>query len=611
MLLEKLSLKNEIILGHDIKSPNKQPLKSCKKFFLRMIQQTGSWSLKAITPKSISAALEEIEQITSKLEKKKPLLTEQISPTDFLNFVKELEELRRISNKLSCYVELRCAENSADQQAAADRSKVETALTKVSNRLLFFGFWFKDLSEKKAQELIDKSGAYSYHFQQLRKLKPYTLKENEEKIINIKDATGVSALNSVYNTLTTQFTYLFQGREITQEELLKFARHPQAATRKKAYQTLLGVYQKHKDLIGEIYKTIINDWREENIGLRGYKSPIQVRNLGHDLPDAAVEALLRVCEKNQPLFQRFFEIKRKRLGLKRLTRFDIYAPINSKEKKIPYSQAMQLVLESYAKFSSKFQQEALQIINAGHIHSRVQKNKQTGAFCYSVNAKLPPFCLWSYTGTLRDVSTVAHELGHGVHHQLARENTEFTAHACLPLAETASIFGEMLLTENLLQKYPQEGQDLLFYKLDDIYASIIRQTGFVRFEEKAHRMMEEGKTIEEMSALYLADLRKQLGTKIEVDPIFAYEWAYVPHIFHTPFYCYAYAFGNLLTLALYEKYKKESTSMVPKILAMLAAGGSKSPVEITKAVGVDITSEDFWQQGFEVIEEMVKKLENN
>ncbi len=570
----------------------------------------STWDLSAIQPKSISAALQEIEEKTAKTERKKSQLSNKTSPETFLCFVHELEELRKLSNKLSCYVELRCAENSADQQAAADRSRVETALTKMGNRLLFFGFWFKDLPEQKAQELIKASGAYRYHFQQLRKLKPYTLKENEEKIINIKDATGAAALDSVYTILTTQFTYPFQGKELTQEELLQYTRNPRPEFRRKAYTLLLQTYKKQKDVLGEIYKNIINDWREENVALRGYKTPIHVRNMGHDLPDAAVESLLKVCEKNQPLFHQFFELKRKKLGLKKLTRFDLYAPLlQSKEKKLAYHEALRLVLESYQQFSPQFQKEALAIIQAQHIHSTVQTNKQTGAFCCSVTAKMLPYCLWSYTGTLRDVSTIAHELGHGVHHQLARGNTEFTAHACLPLAETASIFGEMLLTENLLKKYPREAKELLFFKLDDLYASIIRQAGFVRFEQKAHRLMEEGKTIEEMSAAYLADLRKQLGPKVEVDELFAYEWSYIPHIFHTPFYCYAYAFGNLLTLALYEKYKKEGKKSVPKILGMLAAGGSKSPMEITRAVGVDITSESFWQQGFDVIREMIKRVE--
>jgi oligoendopeptidase F len=293
-----------------------------------------------------------------------------------------------------------------------------------------------------------------------------------------------------------------------------------------------------------------------------------------------------------------------------MRRFDLYAPLKSKKKKkIPYNEAIKMVLDTFKNFSPEFHQEALNIINAKHIHSTLQKNKDTGAFCCSVTAKMNPFILLNYTGTLRDVSTLAHEIGHGIHHNLARNNTEFTSHSALPLAETASIFSEMLLSERLLEKYPEKAKELIFTKLDEIYASIIRQAGFVSFENKAHRMMEEGKTIQQMSQVYLQDLKKQLGKGIDIDEIYAYEWSYIPHIFHSPFYCYAYAFGNLLTLALYEMYKEKGKSFMPKIVDMLAEGGSSSPVEITKAVGVDITSEKFWQKGFDLIKEMIEKID--
>ena len=392
--------------------------------------------------------------------------------------------------------------------------------------------------------------------------------------------------------------------------MLTFVRGHLPKKREAAYRTLLGKYDAYKDLIGEIYRNLITDWREENICLRGYKNPLHVRNIGNDIPDKAVEALLNVCERNEPLFQRFFELKRKKIGLKKMRRFDLYAPLRKKkEKEIPYHEAVTTVLETFQEFSSAFHREASNIIAVNHIHSKVQKNKDTGAFCCSVTAKLNPYVLLNYTGTLRDVSTLAHELGHGIHHNLARGQTEFTFHAPLPLAETASIFSEMVLSERLLKKYPDRAKDLLFIKLDELYASIIRQAGFVRFEIKAHKMLEEGKTIDEISNVYLQDLRKQLGPKVEVDDIFAYEWCYIPHIFHTPFYCYAYAFGNLLTLALYETYKEKGPAYADKIVDMLAKGGSQSPLEITKEVGADITSEKFWQGGFDVIAQMLKKVE--
>lgn len=577
-----------------------------------MTYTLGAWDLSAIKPKDIDLTFNDIDGDTTILEKKRKELTSIITPAAFLQWLKDLEKLRMKCNKLSCYTGLRFAEDSSNQQAVADTSKVETALTKIGNRLLFFNLWFKDLREAKAQQLITASPEYRYHLEQLRKLKPYTLREREEQIINIKDTTGVSALTSVYNILTSQYKFHFQGKELTQEELTAKVRDPHPAIRKAAYLTLLETFRNHKDVIGEIYKNLINDWREEHLGLRGYQSPIQVRNIVNDIPDAAVEVLLRVCEKNQPLFHRFFQLKRQKLGLKKMTRFDLYAPIKKKkDKTISYDAAIKMVLNTYGRFSPLWKKEALAIINNGHIHSKVQKNKQSGAFCCSVTAKLPPFCLWSYTGTIRDISTIAHELGHGVHHQLARHNTEFTAHACLPLAETASIMGEMILSEKLLELYPEQAKEMLFFKLDDLYASIIRQAGFVSFEKKAHQMMQEGRTIQEMSEVYLADLRQQLGPDVQVDEVFAYEWSYIPHIFHTPFYCYAYAFGNLLTLALYEMVKEQGPSFAHKINEFLAAGGSAAPLELTKKLGIDITSEAFWQKGFVVMEKMLERVSSS
>ena len=571
--------------------------------------QLSSWDLSEIKPANLQKAFQEIETETKQIEHWRPKLTENISSKDFLSLLNDLEQLQILNSKLGVYAQLRFAEDSSNQEASALLSQVENFLTKINNRLIFFGLWFKQLPEKEASRLIKSSGNYHYFLEKMYKSKPYILEEKEEKIVNLKDVTGVSALNSIYNILCSQFEFEFEGKKIGQEKLLAYVRNPSLKKREAAYRTLLEKYKSHKDLIGEVYRNIVNDWREENVHLRGYKNPINVRNQGNDIPDKAVEALLKVCERNEALFQRFFELKRKRLGLKKMRRFDLYAPLQKKnEKEIPYYDAVTTVLETFGDFSPAFHQEALNIIAAGHIHSQVQKNKDTGAFCCSVTSKLNPYVLLNYTGTLRDVSTLAHELGHGIHHNLARGQTEFTFHAPLPLAETASIFSEMVLSERLLKKYPDRAKDLLFIKLEEIYASIIRQAGFVRFELKAHKMLEEGKTIGEISKAYLQDLRQQLGPKVEVDEIFAYEWCYIPHIFHTPFYCYAYAFGNLLTLALYETYKEKGPAYADKIIEMLAKGGSQSPLEISKAVGIDITSEKFWQSGFDVIAQMLKKV---
>ncbi|PIN88127.1 oligoendopeptidase F [Candidatus Woesearchaeota archaeon CG10_big_fil_rev_8_21_14_0_10_32_24] len=574
-----------------------------------MKYETSPWDLTEITPKNQESTFKEIERRTNALVKQRTRLTNTISSTTFLSMVKELEELRVISAKLGISAHLNWAANAQDQKATALASHVETFLTKQGNKLIFFNLWFKKLPEKKVQELIKASGKYHYHFEIIRKLRKHTLEENEEKIINIKDTTGVSALTNIYTILTSKFSYDFQGKKRTQEEMVTYVRSSSAKTRKDAYLTLFQPYKENKDLIGEIYKNIINDWREESINLRGYKSPINVRNSVNDIPDAAIQALLNVCEKNEKIFQEFFEIKRKKLKLDKLRRFDIYAPLKEEKEDLSYDQAVNMVLETFQGFAPEFHDAALKIISQNHIHSKVQKGKRSGAFCCPSTIQHSPYVLLSYTGKYRDVSTLAHELGHGVHMTLANmKQTELTSDACLPLAETASIFSEMLLSEKVLKDNPKAAKQMLFTKLDDLYASITRQAGFVRFEIQAHEMMKEGKTIDEMSDVYLKMLKKQLGPKIEVDDIYKYEWCFIPHIYHTPFYCYAYAFGNLLTLAIYELYKEKGPSFARKIILMLEAGGSCEPIQIAKIVGADITSEKFWQKGFDVIKDMVKQI---
>ncbi len=569
-----------------------------------------AWDLSELKPVYLDDDLAILENQVKSLEDRRPLLTSTIPQQAFFTFLKDCEELKRKSDTLAYYYYLKVSENNLDQKSLALNTKIETFLTQLGNRLLFFNLWFKDLSEDKAHELIAASGPYCYYLERMRALKPYTLSEKEEKIINLKDNTGIGSLNSVYSVLTSKFEYLYHGKKRTQEELLLYVRHKSPHIRKEAYTLLLTTYKNNCEVIGEIYKSIVLDWRTENMTLRGYRTPIQVRNIGNDLPDEAVETLLLVCEKNETLFHRFFKLKQQKLKLKTFTRFDLYAPLGEEKNNITYDKAVDLILDSFRQFSSQFEQNAKHILDQNHIHSLSTKGKRSGAFCAAPNTRIAPFVLLTYKGNPRSVSTLAHELGHGVHFLLSSKQTEFTNGACLPLAETASIFSEMLLSETLLKQDPKQAETLLFDKLDDLYASIIRQAGFVRFEQKAHQMLHDGKTTDEISQLYLADLKKQLGPHVKVHTLYAYEWCYIPHIFHTPFYCYAYAFGNLLTLALYEMYKEKGPAFADNVIAMLQKGSSMSPLEITKAIGIDICSEAFWQKGFDVIKEMVERLEN-
>ncbi len=259
---------------------------------------------------------------------------------------------------------------------------------------------------------------------------------------------------------------------------------------------------------------------------------------------------------------------------------------------------------------------AQQVFEDDHIDSEVRQGKRGGAFCWSVTPKLSPWVMLNYQGKANDVSTMAHELGHAIHSLLASDHSILTFHSSLPLAETASTFGEMLLVDRLLAEEQDESvrRDMLFSQMDDNYATIMRQIYFALFERQAHDMIKQGASVDELSEAYMENLRQQFGESVEVSDEFRWEWVSIPHIHHVPFYVYAYAFGQLLVLALYRQYKAESAASEGKAfksryLDILKAGGSNAPVRILSQAGVDIHSRDFWQGGFDIIAELVEELE--
>jgi oligoendopeptidase F len=269
------------------------------------------------------------------------------------------------------------------------------------------------------------------------------------------------------------------------------------------------------------------------------------------------------------------------------------------------------VLEAYRGFSPQLADLAERVVHERHIDARTRPGKIGGAYCYSVVPDMTPYVLLNFTGEARDIATMAHELGHAVHGILAAKHSVFTFHSTLPLAETASVFGERILSDALMnqERDKKVRQGLLLNQLDDIYATVLRQAYFVQFESNAHEMIAQGATVTDLAKTYLAEARQQFGKGIKVPEEFQWEWLTIPHIFASPFYCYAYSFGNLLVLALYRMYQKEGASFVPKYLDLLSTGGSEAPQTILAKVDVDMASEEFWQSGFDTIGEMVDQLE--
>jgi oligoendopeptidase F len=578
-----------------------------------------AWSLADLFPaadsRELKEAFKELETRAAALESKRPLLTDKISQKEFMDVISELETLYRIGHRVSSYAELLFSSDTQNQEALGLIAKTDQMLSEIRNRTLFFNLWWKDLADELATPLMKNAGDYCYWLEEMRHFKPHTLSEAEEKIINTKNVTGVNALNTLYDSYTNRYVFKMEVdgevKDLTRGELMSFVRSDNPDLRARAYQELYRVYGDDASILGQMYQTIVRDWRNEQVTLRHHKSPLSARNLVNDLPDEVIDLLLETCRKNTTVFERFFKLKARLLGMEKLRRYDIYAPVAKADKDYPYTKAAARVLQSFGQFDERFARLAERVFAEEHIDAEVRKGKRGGAFCATATPDLTPWVLLNYQGKTDDVATMAHELGHAIHAMLAEHHSLFTQHANLPLAETASTFGEMMLVDQLLAEETDESvrRDLLFKQVDDAYATIQRQAFFAMFEKQAHQMVINGASVEEISAAYMENLKSQFGDAVEVADEFKYEWVSIPHIYQVPFYVYAYAFGQLLVLSLYRQFKAEGDSFKPRYIQLLAAGGSEAPMKILSDAGVDVRTAEFWQGGFDVLSEMVDKLE--
>ncbi len=581
-------------------------------------QMSNRWDLSHLVEKPAAQfdhLIQDIEEQVSQFEASRTRLSPSMGTDAFMRLVELSQTIAAASSRLGAYAYLWFSENTKDLEARSFKTKVEERLTGLSNRLLFFELWWQSVDEQNAARLMAQAADFRYHLETIRRFKPHTLSEAEEKIINIKNITGRSAVHTLYDVVTNAFTFTLRDkgktRQLNREGLMAYLRSPRASVRERAYRELYRVFSGQHDLLGEIYKTLVSDWKSENLQLRRFSSPIATRNLGNDIPDQAVDALLVVCEKNAEVFQQYFRLKARICGIKPMSRYHIYAPHKTEQKRYRYQDAAKMVLSAYRGFSPQLADLAERVFQERHIDARTQPGKLGGAYCYSVVPGMTPYVMLNFTGEARDIATMAHELGHAVHGMMAAHHSVFTFHSTLPLAETASVFGERILSDALMtqERDRKVKQGLLLAQLDDIYATVLRQAYFVRFENRAHAMIADGATVEDLAGTYLGELRQQYGKDVRVPEEFRWEWLTIPHIFASPFYCYSYSFGNLLVLALYRMYREQGPPFVPKYLDLLAAGGSRSPQEILAGIGVDASSESFWQSGFDTIRSMVIELE--
>jgi oligoendopeptidase F len=596
---------------------------------LLMRPRPTTWNLSQLIEnhkgEELQNLIKSIEQAAKRIESGRGMLKGSISSSQFQKLVDLIEGINEQISIAVGYAHLNYASDTSSNEAAALLTQMEMLSADISNRLLFFDIWFKkQLDDVNANRLINSAPmVYREHLKHSRLLSKFTLSEPEEKIISTLEVTGSGALTKIYDRMTSSLEFVVQlkkGKRVIEkkfnnkEKMLSMIRSTKKEERAAAYKSLLKEYKKNSGVLGEIYFNKVIQWHDEFIKLRGFKGPISVRNTYNNLDDSTVESLLQVCRSNAKVFQMYFKEKAAMMGFKKLHRYHLYAPLTLRgrdRERFSYQNAVRTVIDTFFDFDPRFGRFATKVFSEKHVDAEIRKAKQGGAFCYTVTPKVTPYILLNFDGRIRDVSTMAHELGHAVHSMAASDKPISVAHAPLPLAETASVFAEILLNDRLSNKLTREQKAILLAsQIDDMYATIMRQAYFTLFEIETHKSItEKNANINEVSDLYLQNLEEQFGDSVTISDDFRWEWLYIPHLYHTPFYCYAYSFGNLLVLSLYHQFRKEGkSSFIPKYYKLLSTGGSRKTEEILSDIGIDISSRDFWQQGFDLVEKNVQDL---
>ncbi len=541
-----------------------------------------------------------------------------LSPDAFFRALKEYESIQEEGVKPFLYASLLFSEDSQNNEYKTLLQKAKEQWNDLENQLLFFRLALIALPQEKLQELLSHPPMKTYHhaLDFLRRFRPFTRGEKEEEIFSRKNLTGRSAFTTLFDEFTGSFSFRLEvegeEKEFTGSQMLSLLYSPDRPLRERAFRTYLNRHGENQLVLGTIFNSLIFDAQIED-DLRGYRGPMHRTHLENEIRPETVELMMEVTEAHYPLAREYFQVKACLLGLPKLRNYDLYAPLPSSPKKIPFEEARGLLLQSFQGFHPLFGRIAGEFFENRWIDAPPRKGKYGGAFCSGMTPSLHPYILLNYTGNPRDVLTLAHEMGHGIHFYLARGQTLMNFDPPLTLAETASVFGELVMTQALLR----EERDLtvrlalLCIEIEDMIATIFRQNVLTRFEQQAYQKRRDHLlSSEEIGGLWLEANAGLFGDSVEMIPEYRWGWAYISHFIHSRFYCYSYIFGELVSLALFQKYEEEGPSFLNRLVRLLEQGGSGSPHDLLKDAGVDIERADFWEKGFQVIRRLIDELKS-
>jgi oligoendopeptidase F len=560
---------------------------------------------------SVDAQLDEAARIAEELTEYRGRVA-SLDSGELASLFRRLAELYDLVGRAGNYAGLRFAVDTNDPANGALLAKVEERSTAISTKLLFVELeWAAADDEHVEAVLADPALDFvRHHLRSVRRYRDHLLTEPEERILNEKSVTGWSAWGRLFSELTSAITVELTDpdgstRTAALEEGLARLQHPDREVRRRAAEAVTAGLAPGLRTRAFVFNTLLNDKAIDD-RLRNYPSWISSRNLANEATDESVEALVDAVRKRYDIPQRWYRMKARILGLDRLADYDRMASVADAESQIGWSAAKDLVLDAYRSFSPELADVASRFFSEGWIDAPMRPAKRPGAFCAYTVPSHHPYLLLNWTSRTRDVLTLAHELGHGLHAYLAREQGEFHQSTPLTLAETASVFGETVTNGRLLSTLddPNERLALLASIIEDSIATVFRQVAMNRFEALVHtaRRTEGEISVDRFGDMWAESQTEMLGDAVDVTEGYRSWWSYIPHFINTPGYVYAYSYGQLLALSVYRQYETQGSDFVPRYLHLLSAGGSMPPAELGRIVGVDLDDPNFWTGGLAIIE---------
>jgi oligoendopeptidase F len=539
----------------------------------------------------------------------------ELSPEEFEAMMDELGRHYQESSKPVLYAHLLHSLDTRDHAAGRLLARVREAGAERGRHLVFFSLELAQLSDEQVATLYAQPGAarYRHAVEQERRYRPHQLSETEERLLTDVSPVGTGAWQRLFEELSAGIMVALDGQQVPLSTALARLYDAERAVRERASHAVTAALGEGLRTRAYIFNVLVQDKAIDD-RLRQYPSWISSRNLANETSDEAVQALVEAVTSRYDLVARYYHVKRRLLGLDQLHEWDRYAPIEEVTRRLPWEEAREIVASAYHRFSPRAGQIIDGFFSRPWIDAPVAEGKDGGAYCSGATPDLHPFVLLNFTGRMRDALTLAHELGHGLHDVLAAErNHIFDYHPPLTLAETASVFGEALTFDMIMsqERDPRVRLSLLCNQVEDAFATIFRQVAMNRFEDAVHhaRRSQGELSPDQIGELWQEKIGAMFGDSLTLTDEHRVWWSYVGHFVHTPGYVYAYAFGNLLALAVYHRYLEEGPSFVDKYLDFLAAGGSTRPDELVKRIGMDITDPRFWDAGLTILDTMVGEVE--